>query len=873
MDKKALKESAVPTKLPNCPDYLSASASTSTRESAEERRTRIDNSNIEAAIANSYRSKAKYDSNRVFSNFNQFIVCLDSHNVDEEWTIVKKNGLVKFILIEDVPAPVITLSAVFSQDLKLTLYKNKTQLTRLNNKQIPLAFQNINDVIETLNTFKSSHQNVNESSVDDNIQLILDTLASTRTLIDEDKRKYIDFLSEQVKLFNCKKNRYRYSPDFVIFCSILFSISPHAYRYIRSFDYMILPHPTTVHKICLKYNTDPQIEQNEANFLTYIKQKFHFLKDSDKVVSLMIDEIYIKPYFDYKGGNIVGMAYNTEEAAKSAHVFMLQSLLSSFKEVVHILPVKTMKAMELFNFIKRIVVGLQNIGFNVVCVVSDNNSINRKAMSYFASPPQVSIVYKHPCKDNAPLFYILDSVHVLKCIRNNWINQKDTDQSIKFPSFENVNDDTLSVASFLNVKKLYQMENNQLVKYAHTLNLKSLSPSCFEKQNVKLVLNIFNDNVIQGLLEIGQQHNLSNHRSTAEFIRLIKTWWEIVNVKTLHKGDRFRNPLQNPLVPAEENSKFLEKFLIWLDFWKGLNVKCNKLTRETHDAISHTTHGLLQLSEYCKAELNFKYLLPGKIQTDNLEARFGKYRTMAGSQYLITIRQVFEVESKIRIQNLLPLTLTSEKFGNINLENSIEIDNEPNVESTNFMSETTDFDLIYTEEDFNMIQPQLPIFTYLAGYCARVVLKRVKCDICKKFLVLDKHLNFANLEENFNFIKNVDRGGLLYPHSDLVNVIMLNYITINKLISTNHENKFLKCKAQRELVICLTLNTVEEHDFFLSEFYCPSLKHTDFNILRLLIKTSTNIFLNNYMKKKNNIISINSDGKKRRKLETLTSGS
>lgn len=83
---------------------------------------------------------------------------------------------------------------------------------------------------------------------------------------------------------------------------------------------------------------------------------------------------------------------------------------------------------------------------------------------------------------------------------------------------------------------------------------------------------------------------------------------------------------------------------------------------------------------------------------------------MADFQYLITMRQVFEVESKSRITNLLLITLTSEKIGSINLEN-IEIKIESNIESINIMPETTDFYFIYT---------------------ARVVLKRVKCDICKK---------------------------------------------------------------------------------------------------------------------------------------------
>jgi hypothetical protein len=85
----------------------------------------------------------------------------------------------------------------------------------------------------------------------------------------------------------------------------------------------------------------------------------------------------------------------------------------------------------------------------------------------------------------------------------------------------------------------------------------------------------------------------------------------------------------------------------------SLNLNGNTFTRETHLAISHTTNGLLQLSNFLN-ELNLTFLLPGRIQTDGLEARFGKYRTMAGSQYLISIRQVFDVESKIRIQNVLP---------------------------------------------------------------------------------------------------------------------------------------------------------------------------------------------------------------------------
>ncbi|GFX06716.1 hypothetical protein TNCV_1753191 [Trichonephila clavipes] len=54
-----------------------------------------------------------------------------------------------------------------------------------------------------------------------------------------------------------------------------------------------------------------------------------------------------------KGGNILGMAYNSEQAATSAYVFMIQSLLSPLKEIVHIMPVKKIDGEKLFAVVKK----------------------------------------------------------------------------------------------------------------------------------------------------------------------------------------------------------------------------------------------------------------------------------------------------------------------------------------------------------------------------------------------------------------------------------------------------------------------------------------------------------------------------------------
>ena len=150
---------------------------------------------------------------------------------------------------------------------------------------------------------------------------------------------------------------------------------------------------------------NPVVEQHNNNFLVYIKNKFKLLVRKDITVSLLIDEIHLKPYFDYKGGSVVGLANNTNEVTTSAFVFMLSSVLSHYKDVIHIMPTKCLKAENLFNIIKCLIIGLEEIGFKVLCVIMDNNAINKKAMSLFCTPAKLSIVYPHPVLKSRPLFF------------------------------------------------------------------------------------------------------------------------------------------------------------------------------------------------------------------------------------------------------------------------------------------------------------------------------------------------------------------------------------------------------------------------------------------------------------------------------------
>ena len=568
----------------------------------------MENLQVQQALADSLLTDQCYRSEKSFSTFPEFLKCMEKHkdslNSSERWIISEKKEEVLFFLITKNPIPKIEFSVVVDNTCTASVFSDS--LTICTKK-----LQTINDLDEILeNTLKNKPKEI--SQLQFYASAMEDILKKMTDLVKDEQARLLKFISEQFKLMLQNPSRYRYSTDLIILASIFFSISPHAYKFVRNSRMIILPHPQTIKKICAKYETNPIIEQNDANFLKYVRNRFNCLEEKERLVILLLDEIHVKPMFDFKGGNIVGAAYNSEMAAKTAFVFMIKSLLSDYKEVAHILPVCRIEAEQLYLYIRKIITGLHSIGYNVICVVSDNNAINRKSMSFFHSPPELKISYNHPCTNDMPLFYLFDTVHIFKCIRNNWVNKKDEDQTIQYPPFNCVsgNEPDNCLASFVALKNLYTIEETMLVKHAYSLTFKSLFPSNLERQNVKYVLNIFHQSVREGLLHYGEDKKLANYQSTADFVNIVIDWWSAVNVKTVYKGIRRRNPLEHPLLINNDPYKYLALICDWLNRWNACGNR-NGLTKETFTAFKHSTEALLQITRFCVENLHFSYILPG----------------------------------------------------------------------------------------------------------------------------------------------------------------------------------------------------------------------------------------------------------------------
>ena len=104
---------------------------------------------------------------------------------------------------------------------------------------------------------------------------------------------------------------------------------------------------------------NPLIEQYDKKFFMYHKNKSKLLQQKDTSVSLLINGIHRK---SHKGGNVVGLSDNINEAVTCAFTFMLSIIFYHYKDVVNDMSTKCLQAKNLFNIVKCSIIGLEKIG-------------------------------------------------------------------------------------------------------------------------------------------------------------------------------------------------------------------------------------------------------------------------------------------------------------------------------------------------------------------------------------------------------------------------------------------------------------------------------------------------------------------------------
>ncbi len=285
------------------------------------------------------------------------------------------------------------------------------------------------------------------------------------------------------------------------------------------------------------------------------------------------------------------------------------------------------------------------------------------------------------------------------------------------------------------------------VKKAHKLTQKVLHPRPIERTNVMLADQLFHESTIAALRFHANEDPSSkaDWAKTANFLEIIRTWWNILNVKSKFTGIHKRDSTRNPVTDTNcKGVKYLQKVLVWLETWQEGSRVTNALSKETFFCAIQTTKAFPLLAEYLLQKKKLDFVLFGKIGSDGIEARFGLYRQRMGSVYYLSVRQFLEAEKLIRIQSLV-------KYSNMtmgDIKDCLALHDDPLKEDCELAAsailsllEEESFDLNITGSSDNSV------IYYIAGYVARRAMKNISCQACMDEVCTSTTQPKVNMEE------------------------------------------------------------------------------------------------------------------------------
>ena len=152
----------------------------------------------------------------------------------------------------------------------------------------------------------------------------------------------------------------------------------------------------------------------------------------------------------------------------------IQKVVSSNR----LIPCSSNSAGDLFTVVKSVISNIENCDLKVHAICTDNYPLNINMFKLFSSDGKtLTLTVPHPVNQSRKLFLLFDFVHILKSIRNNWLNLKDYDHTFTyqnpliFPNYDDVN--KIHIARFQDIRLLYKSEQSSLLKQAHRLSYKT----------------------------------------------------------------------------------------------------------------------------------------------------------------------------------------------------------------------------------------------------------------------------------------------------------------------------------------------------------------------------------------------------------------
>ena len=290
-----------------------------------------------------------------------------------------------------------------------------------------------------------------------------------------------------------------------------------------------------------------------------------------------------------------------DKAAKTVLSFKVSPLMGGPAFIARLIPVHSLDHNMIFDQIQQLLKIIHDCSGFVYLVMTDNlranQSLFQKMHDFYGSKSLWSVNHPINNEEFEELFVLYDPTHLLKNIRNNWVTEKTRTLKFTCPvTGRNV------VAKWSDLVAIYNEEMSSFIKHTR-INYASLYPTNFEKQNVALVLKIFNEKTVAAL-------KLRKCDDTALFFEHVTKMWNMLNIKTPHDGTKLNNDDRYPFT-SEDDCRFdylhnIARSFKLMDASQS-RYRITALTADTSNAL-HMTLNLVAVAQWLSASNIFRQL-------------------------------------------------------------------------------------------------------------------------------------------------------------------------------------------------------------------------------------------------------------------------
>ena len=509
--------------------------------------------------------------------------------------------------------------------------------------------------------------------------------------------------------------------------------------------------------------------------------------------SLMFDEVAIRKHVQWNGHELEGfvdlgnrVSDDSLPVASEALMFLVVSLTGNWKNPIGYFLCDGMSSDEKYALVREALVCLYEVNVVPVCLVCDGPATNfslAHKLGAWISVSNVQPWFQHLCDSIQYVCFVFYACHMLKLMRNVLAEKG---------SLTNLSGRQIR---WQYIRDLYELQDAEGLKAANKLRRNHIE-WYQQKMKVSLAAQVFSRSVANALDFVSHDLKLQKFidaDATVDFIRRLDQLFDALNSRS-----PFEKEFKSVLKPCNELfwRPFLVEAIDWLLNLRLGDVPLYLTPRKTCVlGFVATIHSVIRIFDTYVRSGQLPYLATYRMSQDHIELSFNVIRSRGrwnnnptAGQFRAAYRQLLmsrdikptatgNAVAQEELAILCPDIIVANDDNGVPAVTTYEILHKFGMGQT----ETCD-DHSYCEipTAINLSEFASNVVTYMAGYVARNLSKKLKCMACQLLLLSD-----GKLVENCKLLSRKDNGGLLVPSDDNITVCVFTERCVRYLCNSS----------------------------------------------------------------------------------------